>query len=590
MASSVAVSDEVVPLGTFPIFRDSNFIGGYRTAANVTARNAIPTAARLEGMLVYCRTEAKTYRLGAGLLDADWVESVGGAPLPATFYASSAAPAGGDGSSSAAYDSLADALADHPESGNTFLCENGSDFTGDSTLALTTCQVSAIVSRDARVLIGSPVYLPNVTIAAGQSVQLTGLALQDVTGLSTGEGVACSGCVIDGAVTAASVQLIQSYTGDDITCAGFASESSVVDGAIVASTRADLVNSTATSIDSPIVTIDGQTFGYDPIELSMPTLGVLTARNCAVSFKLDDTHTVNLSGVAWNIDPASVLPNTGAQFMVDASTVDKTWSTLAQEMNVTVTGPTLTNWDPDAGILSSGFQVTKLVHITSATEDFTIVSMMRVHHTGLQWTKTLFNDTDYWMTLAEDDGITGAATYRFKNRVVVPPKGKVLVQYEDTSHRWLATNLSRGVEYMAPALTDGGADSALDDSAASIKYLDDGTGLAPLQKDFLEWNGDVLRVTMTGSFSAGAGNAILGIQYALDAWAVPIDAIGIAAEQQVFAAGTPFCVRGTKLVTGTTPPSVRGTYRTSGTTRIIKGLQIEVERIPIHLWQGGLPT
>lgn len=48
--------------------------GGYRSVADVAARDSIPTQRREHGMIVYVQNEDKKYILGAGLTNSDWFE------------------------------------------------------------------------------------------------------------------------------------------------------------------------------------------------------------------------------------------------------------------------------------------------------------------------------------------------------------------------------------------------------------------------------------------------------------------------------------------------------------------------------------
>jgi hypothetical protein len=52
---------------TYPTHKDIYGLGGLRTVADTTARDAIPAARRQEGMVVYCQTPGKFYKLNAGL-------------------------------------------------------------------------------------------------------------------------------------------------------------------------------------------------------------------------------------------------------------------------------------------------------------------------------------------------------------------------------------------------------------------------------------------------------------------------------------------------------------------------------------------
>jgi hypothetical protein len=74
----IGLTDELTPLGSFHLLQDSHLKGGMRIVADITARNAIVSTSRKAGMVVWVQSESKTYRLGSGLLDADWYEDSGG--------------------------------------------------------------------------------------------------------------------------------------------------------------------------------------------------------------------------------------------------------------------------------------------------------------------------------------------------------------------------------------------------------------------------------------------------------------------------------------------------------------------------------
>ena len=67
------VAGPIVPGGSsYPGVDQSYFGGGWRSVANITARNAIPSGRRVEGMRVYAMTEGKEYQLIGGIADANW--------------------------------------------------------------------------------------------------------------------------------------------------------------------------------------------------------------------------------------------------------------------------------------------------------------------------------------------------------------------------------------------------------------------------------------------------------------------------------------------------------------------------------------
>lgn len=78
---ALTISADLVPTGggAWPTHSDIWGKGGYRAALDNTARDAITTLRRSEGMLVYVIGTGNTYRLGAGLTNADWVLQSSGA-------------------------------------------------------------------------------------------------------------------------------------------------------------------------------------------------------------------------------------------------------------------------------------------------------------------------------------------------------------------------------------------------------------------------------------------------------------------------------------------------------------------------------
>ena len=85
----VTVSGYIAPSDTADIYatHKAQFgYGGYRSATDLTARDAITTLRREEGMVVYVISEKKEYRLVGGILNTNWVEIVssgGGTQTPA---------------------------------------------------------------------------------------------------------------------------------------------------------------------------------------------------------------------------------------------------------------------------------------------------------------------------------------------------------------------------------------------------------------------------------------------------------------------------------------------------------------------------
>lgn len=59
----------------FPVAYGNELLGSYKTVADITARNAIPTERREEGNKVYVISEEITYKLKGGLTNSNWVQS-----------------------------------------------------------------------------------------------------------------------------------------------------------------------------------------------------------------------------------------------------------------------------------------------------------------------------------------------------------------------------------------------------------------------------------------------------------------------------------------------------------------------------------
>lgn len=82
ISGTVPVTSKIAPtdaLDEYPTHDEQYGLGGYRSVASTTERDAITDDRRNEGMLVYCRDSGIRYRLGAGLTNADWTpDSSGG--------------------------------------------------------------------------------------------------------------------------------------------------------------------------------------------------------------------------------------------------------------------------------------------------------------------------------------------------------------------------------------------------------------------------------------------------------------------------------------------------------------------------------
>lgn len=57
---------------TFPVTKPEFGLGSLRTVADITARNAITSQRREQGMLVYVISESAYYKLEGGITNSDW--------------------------------------------------------------------------------------------------------------------------------------------------------------------------------------------------------------------------------------------------------------------------------------------------------------------------------------------------------------------------------------------------------------------------------------------------------------------------------------------------------------------------------------
>jgi len=80
MAGEVEIINQIAPknAGSFPSHSAAFGEGGFRAVADNTARDAITTGRRSEGMYVYVISTDTLYRLGVGLTNADWVVATAG--------------------------------------------------------------------------------------------------------------------------------------------------------------------------------------------------------------------------------------------------------------------------------------------------------------------------------------------------------------------------------------------------------------------------------------------------------------------------------------------------------------------------------
>lgn len=70
------IPDKIVPFDTadtYPTHDESYGLGGYRSVASLTARDAIPTDRRSQGMLVYVIATNITYQLYGGVTNSNWI-------------------------------------------------------------------------------------------------------------------------------------------------------------------------------------------------------------------------------------------------------------------------------------------------------------------------------------------------------------------------------------------------------------------------------------------------------------------------------------------------------------------------------------
>jgi len=66
--------------GSFPTHDAQYGKGGFQSVADLTARDAIPTLNRIEGMQVYVVANGQTYSLASGLANVDWYSVTGATP------------------------------------------------------------------------------------------------------------------------------------------------------------------------------------------------------------------------------------------------------------------------------------------------------------------------------------------------------------------------------------------------------------------------------------------------------------------------------------------------------------------------------
>lgn len=79
---SIELTDDLAPLGAFPLIEDVYIKGGYSAVADLTARDAIPTLNRKVGMQVRVVSTSESWVLGPGITNLDWTLNAGGSTLP----------------------------------------------------------------------------------------------------------------------------------------------------------------------------------------------------------------------------------------------------------------------------------------------------------------------------------------------------------------------------------------------------------------------------------------------------------------------------------------------------------------------------
>jgi len=111
--AGVGITGLIKPLnsGAFPVWEDIDGLGGFRTVADITARNAIFANERKLGMQVKTQSDGNVWTLVGGLLDANWVLEQGQAPFKATYFVDPAFTGVSTGSMSNPFVTIAAAFA-----------------------------------------------------------------------------------------------------------------------------------------------------------------------------------------------------------------------------------------------------------------------------------------------------------------------------------------------------------------------------------------------------------------------------------------------------------------------------------------------
>jgi hypothetical protein len=111
--SGVGITGLIKPLnsGAFPVWEDIDGLGGFRTVADITARDAIYANERKLGMQVKTQSDNNVWTLVGGLLNANWVLEQGQSPFKATYYVDPAFTGPQKGSQSNPFVTIAAAFA-----------------------------------------------------------------------------------------------------------------------------------------------------------------------------------------------------------------------------------------------------------------------------------------------------------------------------------------------------------------------------------------------------------------------------------------------------------------------------------------------
>lgn len=179
--------------GDFPIVGDFDLFAGWRVAADTTARDAIPTEKRAEGMRVKTIADGKVWELVGGIDNGDWTEVVAGGGIP------------GGSDTQVQYNNAGafGGMAGVTWVGSTLALSSAVTFTplgtgttstaiGPSANASTT---NAIAIGNAAAATGSntPIAIGNGTVAGNLSTVLGGLASANVQeGVAVGQSARCN--------------------------------------------------------------------------------------------------------------------------------------------------------------------------------------------------------------------------------------------------------------------------------------------------------------------------------------------------------------------------------------------------------------